>query len=204
MQFIIRDGDAEARAEHLQLFLVQLFLLMRDVLAIARFAKAITLDRLCQDDRWRPGVIDSSTVSRMHLDGIMAAQPHARQLIVRQMLHHLQQARIAPSEPEWVAVARVSDLRLGRIQRFSANGIEGFVLNSGGRITALSAVCTDQGCILWADAAKKRLNCPCHYADFDLDGTPRAGRDTWGTTPLPAIEVRMNGENVEALLPKIV
>src|SRR5437870_2930461 len=49
-----------------------------------------------------------------------------------------QQARIAPSEPEWVAVARVSDLRLGRIQRFSANGIEGFVLNSGGRITALS------------------------------------------------------------------
>jgi len=114
------------------------------------------------------------------------------------------QAKIAPSEPEWVAVARVADLQLGKIQRFSANGIEGFVLNTGGRISALSAVCTDQGCILWADADKKQLNCPCHYANFDLDGTPQAGKETWGTTPLPVIEVRMNGENVEALLPKLV
>lgn len=113
------------------------------------------------------------------------------------------QQTLTPSEPEWVAVARLADLQLGRIQRFSANGIEGFVLNAGGRISALSAVCTDQGALLEADPSGTRLNCPCHYANFNLDGTARTGAAQWNLTPLPAIQVRMNGENVEALLPKI-
>jgi nitrite reductase/ring-hydroxylating ferredoxin subunit len=113
------------------------------------------------------------------------------------------QPTLTPAEPEWVAVARVADLQLGRIQRFSVNGIEGFVLNVGGRISALSAVCTDQGALLEADPSGTRLNCPCHYANFNLDGTPRAGASQWSLTPLPVIQVRMNGENVEALLPKI-
>ena len=113
------------------------------------------------------------------------------------------QQPLLPTEADWVPVARVVDLRLGGIQRFSANGIEGFVLNNGGRLSALSAVCTDQGCILKADTSGSRLNCPCHYATFNLDGTPRSGTYKYGLTPLPVIHVRMNGENVEALLPKI-
>jgi len=112
------------------------------------------------------------------------------------------QRPLLPAEADWVAVARVADLQLGQMQRFSANGIEGFVLNVGGRISALSAVCTDQGCILKADPSGTRLNCPCHYATFNLDGTPRTGTYKYGLTPLPVIQVRMNGESVEALLPK--
>lgn len=112
------------------------------------------------------------------------------------------QESLVPSEADWVPVARVADLQLGQIQRFSANGIEGFVLNMGGRISALSAVCTDQGCILNADPSGTRLKCPCHYATFNLDGTPRTGTYKYGLTPLPVIQVRMNGESVEALLPK--
>jgi nitrite reductase/ring-hydroxylating ferredoxin subunit len=112
------------------------------------------------------------------------------------------QQSLVPTEADWVPVARVADLHLGQIQRFSANGIEGFVLNTGGRISALSAVCTDQGCILNADTSGTRLNCPCHYASFNLDGTPRTGTYKYGLTPLPEIQVRMNGESVEALLPK--
>ena len=50
MQFFIRNRDAEARTEHAQLFIVQLFLLMRDVLAFAGFAEAVALDRLGQND----------------------------------------------------------------------------------------------------------------------------------------------------------
>ncbi|TME47388.1 MAG: Rieske (2Fe-2S) protein [Chloroflexi bacterium] len=113
-----------------------------------------------------------------------------------------QQQPLLPTEAGWIPVARVADLQLGQIQRFSANGIEGFVLNVGGRISALSAVCTDQGCILKADTAGSRLNCPCHYATFNLDGTPRTGTYKYGLTPLPVIQVRMNGANVEALLPQ--
>jgi len=110
------------------------------------------------------------------------------------------QAAITPDDGAWVAVARVADMKLGAVKRFSANGIEGFVLNANGKISALSAVCTDQGCILTADKAGSQLKCPCHYAAFDLNGMPRQG-SYHKVTPLPVIQVRTNGEDIEALLP---
>lgn len=108
---------------------------------------------------------------------------------------------LQPAEGTWVPVARMSDLQLGTVRRFSANGIEGFVLNADGRVSALSAACTDQGCILQADLSGKQLNCPCHLAQFALDGTPKPGSYK-PVTPLPTIQVRINGDAVEALLPK--
>jgi Rieske Fe-S protein len=110
-------------------------------------------------------------------------------------------AAIQPTEGAWVPVAQMSELQLGSVKRFSANGVEGFVLNTNGRVSALSAVCTDQGCILQADPSGTQLNCPCHYAQFALDGTPKPG-SYHPVTPLPVIQVRANGDNVEALLPK--
>lgn len=108
---------------------------------------------------------------------------------------------LQPAEGAWVPVAQMSDLELGAVRRFSAHGIEGFVMNANGRVSALSAVCTDQGCILQADPSGKQLNCPCHYAHFALDGTPKPGSYK-PVTPLPVIQVRANGDAVEALLPK--
>jgi cytochrome b6-f complex iron-sulfur subunit len=108
---------------------------------------------------------------------------------------------LQPSEGRWVAVARMTDMKLGTVRRFSANGIEGFVLNANGHVSALSAVCTDQGCILQADPGGKQLNCPCHYAQFSLDGMPKPGA-YHPVTPLPVIQTRANGDIVEALLPQ--
>lgn len=124
-------------------------------------------------------------------------------------LEHLRAGSTTPAQPvlqpaagQWVAVARMSEMTMGTVRRFSANGIEGFVLNANGNVSALSAVCTDQGCILQADGSGKQLNCPCHYAQFSLDGMPRPGA-YHPVTPLPVIQTRANGDVVEALLPAL-
>jgi cytochrome b6-f complex iron-sulfur subunit len=109
---------------------------------------------------------------------------------------------MTPEHGAWVAVARVSDLAPGKIQRFSAGGVEGFVLNAAGSLRALSAACTDQGCILNADPANGRLVCPCHTATFGLDGVPTTGAYRWQVTPLPAIQLRTTGDKVEVLVPQ--
>jgi nitrite reductase/ring-hydroxylating ferredoxin subunit len=105
-------------------------------------------------------------------------------------------------EPNWVAVAKLADITPGKIRRFSASGVEGFVFTVNGELRALSAACTDQGCILHADATSGRLACPCHSATFKLDGKPDANDYGYPLTPLPAIQVRASGDDVEVLVPK--
>ena len=111
-------------------------------------------------------------------------------------------AAVNPIDGAWVAVAKLSDIGPGKIQRFSAGGVEGFVFQAGDQLRALSAACTDQGCILHADAASGRLACPCHYATFTLDGKPDRNDYGYPLTPLPAIQVRASGEDVEVLVPR--
>ena len=98
LQFLVRDGDPEARAEHAQFVFVQLFLLVRDVLAFTRLAQSVTFDGLGQNDGGRAFVFGGGFVSRVHFDGIVTAQPHAGELFVGKMLHHLQQAGIAAEQ----------------------------------------------------------------------------------------------------------
>ena len=112
---------------------------------------------------------------------------------------------IVPADGNWVAVAKLADVKPGSFQRFSAGGVEGFVYTLNGQLQAMSAVCTDQGCILTADAANARFVCPCHYATFSLDGTPhKGGSYSDKVTPLPTVSVRAAGEDVEVLVPKTV
>ncbi|HYL72518.1 MAG TPA: Rieske (2Fe-2S) protein [Candidatus Dormibacteraeota bacterium] len=113
------------------------------------------------------------------------------------------QGPIRPLDGQWVPVTTVASLTPGRIHSFTAGGIPGFVYAVNGELHALSAVCTDQGCILNADPAGQKFVCPCHYATFRMDGTPHEGTAySHLVTPLPAISVRANGDNVEVLVPK--
>src|SRR5579871_833062 len=43
-------------------------------------------------------MIHSRSICGMYLDGIVSSQPHARQLLVGEMLNHFQQARIASKQ----------------------------------------------------------------------------------------------------------
>ncbi len=80
---------------------------------------------------------------------------------------------------EWVEVATMADLPPGGAVRFSTTAFDGFVVNDGGEIRALSSVCTHMGCTLRFRQGWQDLRCPCHGASFDLKGQLANSRDRW-------------------------
>ena len=97
-EILVGDGNAEARAEDLQLFFVQLFLLVGDVLAFAAFAETVAFDRLGENDGWRALVLDGFLVGSVDLDGIVSTEAQVFELFVGEMLDHFEQARIGAEE----------------------------------------------------------------------------------------------------------
>jgi nitrite reductase/ring-hydroxylating ferredoxin subunit len=88
---------------------------------------------------------------------------------------------LVSGEGFWAEVARVDEVPPGTAVRFSTPAFDGFVVNDGGTVRALSSVCTHMGCTLhfrpdWSD-----LRCPCHGASFDLAGRLANGRSAWRT-----------------------
>jgi Rieske Fe-S protein len=67
----------------------------------------------------------------------------------------------------------------GSALRFSTAAFDGYVINDGGDIRALSSVCTHMGCTLHFRSDWQDLRCPCHGASFDLHGELANGRDRW-------------------------
>jgi len=80
---------------------------------------------------------------------------------------------------EWVQVATLAELPQGSAVRFSTRAFDGFVVNDGGVIRALSSVCTHLGCTLYFREGWRDLRCPCHGASFDLAGQLANSRDRW-------------------------
>jgi len=85
----------------------------------------------------------------------------------------------------WTEVAMVEDLSEGTALRFSTAAFDGFVVNDGGVIRALSSTCTHMGCTLRFRAEQRDLRCPCHGASFDLAGRLANGRRGWRESPYP-------------------
>ncbi|HUZ76068.1 MAG TPA: Rieske (2Fe-2S) protein [Chloroflexota bacterium] len=83
----------------------------------------------------------------------------------------LQLATRASSPPGWVPITTLRILTPGRVMRFVAQGMVGHVLNIGGQVWALSAVCTHQACLLDWQAQTRTFDCGCHGAAFNADGT---------------------------------
>lgn len=44
------------------------------------------------------------------------------------------------------------------------------VINNGGSYTALSAICTHQGCTVGYNKNNSRIECPCHGGVYDTNG----------------------------------
>lgn len=82
-------------------------------------------------------------------------------------------------EGEWLAVATVAELPPGSAVRFSTVAFDGYVVNDGGEIRALSSVCTHMGCTLRFRKGWQDLRCPCHGASFDLQGRLANSRERW-------------------------
>lgn len=100
---------------------------------------------------------------------------------------------------KWVPVARVADLQSGAVRPFTAGAVQGFLLNKGGEVRAISRICTHMGCSLKFEQQDQAFVCPCHGAEFGLNGTQRYGPKRYRQTlpPLPGIDVRVRGESIE-------
>jgi len=111
-----------------------------------------------------------------------------------------QQSTLVPDHGTWRAVAAVADVPAGQAMRFSSGPVEGVIVNEGGTIKAVSAVCTHQGCLLLLDAAAHRLRCPCHPTVFAVTGKLISYQLATPPANLPALQARVRDGQIEVLV----
>jgi cytochrome b6-f complex iron-sulfur subunit len=104
---------------------------------------------------------------------------------------------LVPDEGAWQPVLDAAALGDGQVARFSTVSTVGFVVNDNGRLSAISGVCTHQGCLLRHNEAAGRLDCPCHRASFSLQGDVLHQQFRQPLAPLPHIQVRESNGQIE-------
>ena len=108
---------------------------------------------------------------------------------------------LEPAAGAWVRIAGAGDVT-GRTVPFATESVAGFVTERGGDLVAVSGACTHQGCLLRLNEAADRLDCPCHRTAFDADGRLLFHQLAAAPRPLPRLQVRRRGDDVEVLLPE--
>lgn len=110
---------------------------------------------------------------------------------------------IATTNPrgQWFPIADIAAVPEGAVVAFSAGSVQGFVLNRSGKYRAISRICTHMGCKLKFEQADQALQCPCHGAEFDLQGHMLIGPGGYlqPLPPLPRLEVRVRNQKIEVL-----
>jgi len=64
-------------------------------------------------------------------------------------------------------------------------------------VRALSALCTHMPCVLNWSTTRTQFECPCHGATFNQNGAATGAYELADLPPLPAIHVRVQGNQVE-------
>jgi nitrite reductase/ring-hydroxylating ferredoxin subunit len=95
----------------------------------------------------------------------------------------------------WYDIAAADELASGQLKAFAAGGVLGYLVNDGGRLHAISAICTHMGCRLKPAQGGPGLRCLCHGSQFSPDGRVLAGL---APDPLPRIALRIEGGRVYA------
>jgi nitrite reductase/ring-hydroxylating ferredoxin subunit len=104
---------------------------------------------------------------------------------------------LVPDEGHWQPVVNAAQLGEGQVVRFTTASTVGFVVNDNGNLSAISGVCTHQGCLLRHNEVDARLDCPCHRASFSLQGKVLHQQFSKPLAPLPHIQVRENNGQIE-------
>ncbi len=98
---------------------------------------------------------------------------------------------------QWFPVARVADVPPGTAVAFTAGAMAGHLVNDGGTLVALSAICTHLGCLLRWEAAEQYFFCPCHGAIFGTDGVIRPTPEyPYRPPPLARLQVKVEGDEI--------
>jgi nitrite reductase/ring-hydroxylating ferredoxin subunit len=101
-------------------------------------------------------------------------------------------ARRGPVNPEpgrWVDVGALSDFVAGQGKRVTAGAVGAFLFRRGDTMTAVTSICSHLPCELWWNTDGRSLDCPCHPASFQPDGT--AMNQTYGLPALNQVSVRV-------------
>jgi Rieske Fe-S protein len=70
---------------------------------------------------------------------------------------------------------RLSEITEGNVKKIFLRNRAVIVINSRGKIHALSAICTHLGCMVNWSEEQKQIICPCHGAVFNLNGNVLTG-----------------------------
>jgi cytochrome b6-f complex iron-sulfur subunit len=96
---------------------------------------------------------------------------------------------INPVPGRWVDVGALNDLTDGQGQRVTAGAVGAFLFRRGDAVTAVSSICSHLPCELWWNVDQRALDCPCHPASFQPDGTPT--NQAYGLSALNQVSVRV-------------
>lgn len=114
---------------------------------------------------------------------------------------HVADPDMVPTDGSWQQVAASAELPEGAVRAFDLGSLNGFIRRVGGRVDAVSGVCTHQGCKLWFDQGADRLRCPCHSTSFSPAGAVVTHALPIAPKPLPHFDVRERNGVVEVLAP---
>jgi cytochrome b6-f complex iron-sulfur subunit len=108
---------------------------------------------------------------------------------------------LAPTQGDWQPVDFKTPVGAGDVAHFTTASTVGFVVNDGRRLSAVSGVCTHQGCLLQHNPARQRLECPCHRAAFSLTGEVLYQTFPEPLPPLPRLQVRERDGQIQVFEP---
>jgi nitrite reductase/ring-hydroxylating ferredoxin subunit len=96
---------------------------------------------------------------------------------------------INPVPGRWVDVGALADFTDGQGTRVTAGAVGAFLFRRRDGVTAVSSICSHLPCELSWNAGEVALDCPCHPASFQPDGTPT--HQAYGLAPLNQVSVRV-------------
>jgi nitrite reductase/ring-hydroxylating ferredoxin subunit len=159
------------------------------------------------DEADAPADLNEARLSRRRVIGVIGAAAAAAAVGGVVVDHELLSSGSSPSVPQaqelvpdegaWQPVVAATNLGDGQVLRFSTASNVGFVVNDNGKLSAISGVCTHQGCLLRLNEAAGRLDCPCHRASFSFQGEVLHQQFRQPLAPLPHIQVRESNGQIE-------
>jgi cytochrome b6-f complex iron-sulfur subunit len=108
---------------------------------------------------------------------------------------------VDPNTGTWQRVTTTAELPEGAVHAFDLGTVTGFVRRVGGRLQAVSGICTHRQCRLALDGPANELTCPCHRAAFTLAGEVVRHQFKVAPAPLPRLTVRESDGSVEIYAP---
>jgi len=90
-------------------------------------------------------------------------------------------------------VGKASEVPAGTGKIYQFNEDKVIVVNKGGALSAVSAVCTHLGCLVHWDNSGDLFACPCHGAKYKLTGDIISGPQP---KPLKAYKAKIEGDNI--------